>query len=149
MAEKEAYTKKASAETRLKVAMRDLSEKVDQDNGTAPTEQFLSRSIATLATHWKSFEDAHNAHVELVNLEAAVPLYEAYGRVASRYDEVVEKGEALRTSRLPQAPVARPATLQEQYDLASGIRETTFGEVDDKIASVADYFKEKREETFM
>ena len=147
MAEKEAYTKKASAETRLKVAMRDLSEKVDQDNGTAPTEQFLSRSIATLATHWKSFEDAHNAHVELVNLEAAVPLYEAYGRVASRYDEVVEKGEALRTSRLPQAPVARPATLQEQYDLASGMRETTFGEVDDIIASVADYFKEKREET--
>ena len=81
MAEKVAFAKKASAETRLKVAMKDLSEKVDQDNGTAPTEQFLSRSIATLATHWISFENAHNSHVELVDLEATVPLLESYGRV--------------------------------------------------------------------
>ena len=145
MAAKEAYTKKASAETRLKVAMKDLSEKVDQDNGTAPTEQGLSRSIATLATHWNSFEIAHNAHMELVDLEAAVPLLAAYGRVASKYDEVVEKGEALRASRLPQ--VARLPTLEEQYDVASGMRETTFGEIDDAIAGVADYFQEKREET--
>ena len=145
MAEKEAYTKKASAETRLKVAMKDLSEKVDQDNGTAPTEQGLSRSIATLATHWNSFEIAHNAHMELVDLEAAVPLLAAYGRVASKYDEVIEKGEALRASRLPQ--VARLPTLEEQYDVASGMRETTFGEIDDAIAGVADYFQEKREET--
>ena len=147
MAEKVAFAKKASAETRLKVAMKDLSEKVDQDNGTAPTEQFLSRSIATLATHWISFENAHNSHVELVDLEATVPLLEAYGRVASKYDEVVEKGEALRASRLPQAPVARLPTLEEQYEVAYGMRETTFGEVDDAIAGVADYFKEKREET--
>ena len=147
MAEKVAFAKKASAETRLKVAMKDLSEKVDQDNGTAPTEQFLSRSIATLATHWISFENAHNSHVELVDLEATVPLLEAYGRVASKYDEVVEKGEALRASRLPQAPVARLPTLEEQYEVASDMRETTFGEADDAIASVADYFKDKREET--
>ena len=147
MAEKEAHTKMTTAENRLKGAMTGLVEACDGDNGTAPTEQFLSRSIANLRKQWSSYEEALNGYVELVNIAAAAVIYESYGRVAKRYDEVIEKGEALRASRFPAPVQARQATLQEQYDLASGMRETTFGEVDDTIASVTDYFKEKREET--
>ena len=74
MAEKTAYTLMASAVVRLKVAMKGLDDNINQENGTTPTEQNLSRTLATLKTHWSSYEDAYNSYMELVSLEAAVPL---------------------------------------------------------------------------
>ena len=150
MAEKTAYTMMASAEVRLKVAMKGLDENITQENGTTPTEQNLSRTLATLKTHWSSYENAYNAYIELMNLEDAVPLLESHGRVSRQYDEVVEKSNALMAVRVPPAPeqaAPRQPTSQEQYDLASQMRENTFGEAGDIVKAVIDYCKDKREET--
>ena len=48
MAEKAAKAKLLTSEHKLKTSIKDLDDKCAGDNGTSPTEQVLSRSLATL-----------------------------------------------------------------------------------------------------
>ena len=53
-AEQAALRKMTAAETKLKVAVKDLNDKCDGDNGINPSELWVTRKIATL-------EKAHTA----------------------------------------------------------------------------------------
>ena len=145
MAEAAAQKKMKGEEARLKIAIKDLNDKCDGDNGVNPSELWVSRKIATLAGYWSAFEKAHNAHVELLNLDDSVDAYEHYARVSQVHDEAVEKGRALIDSRQPPGP--RRATVQEQYDLAASERKIVLTEVDGIVAEVVAHIEEKGEET--
>ena len=144
-AEQAALRKMTVAETKLKVAVKDLNDKCDGDNGINPSELWVTRKIATLANYWSGFEKAHTSYVELLDLEASVEAFEHFGVVTQLHDDVVEKGKALIDSR--QAPTPRRATIQEQYDVAAHERQTTFEEVEGIVAEVVSHVEEKGEET--
>ena len=144
-AEQAALRKMTAAETKLKVAVKDLNDKCDGDNGVNPSELWVTRKIATLANYWTGFENAHTSYVELLDLEASVEAFEHFGVVTQLHDDVVEKGKALIDSR--QAPTPRRATIQEQYDVAAHERQTTFEEVEGIVAEVVSHVEEKGEET--
>ena len=141
MAEEAARRKMKLAETMLNVSIKDLNEKCD--NGINPSELWVTRKIATLASHWSSFEEAHTTYVELVTLEDTEEAYEHLGRVSLLYEDAVEKGHALRDPHqlpLPVAPLR--ATVQEQYDLAAHERQSTITESQkEKVARAEELLK--------
>ena len=150
MAEKAAKAKLLTSESKLKTSIKDLGDKCAGDNGVSPTEQVLSRSLATLKADWNAYENHHNSYVEVQTLDNLVEFFERFNAVYAQYQAVVERGNALISSRQPPLPVQaapRQASMQEQYDLAALERENSFDEAREIVKWVADYLKEKREET--
>ena len=150
MAEKAAKAKLLTSENKLKTSIKELDDKCAGDTGVAPTEQVLSRSLATLKADWNTYESHHNSYVEVQTLDNLVEFFERFNAVYGQFHAVVERGNALISSRRPPLPVQaapRQASVQEQYDLASLERDNTFTEAKEVVESVANYLKEKRVET--
>ena len=150
MAEKAAKAKLLTSEHKLKTSIKDLDDKCAGDNGTSPTEQVLSRSLATLKADWNAYENHHNTYVEVQTLDNLVDVFERFNVGYAQYKAVVERGNALITSRRPPPPapaVPRQASMQEQYDIAAIERDNSYEEAREVVQAVADYLKEKREET--
>ena len=141
MAEEAARRKMKLAETMLNVSIKDLDEKCD--NGTNSSELWVTRKIATIASHWSSFEEAHTTYLELVDSEDTEEAYVHLSRVSLLYENAVEKGHALRDPHqlpLPVAPLR--ATVQEQYDLAAHERQSTITESQkEKVARAEELLK--------
>ena len=147
MAERAAKAKLLTSENKLKTSIKELNDKCAGAN----SDQVLSRSIGTLRGDWNHFENHHNAFVEVATIDDLVRFFEDFNNLYGEYHAAIEGANALIASRIPQpaaaAPAPPPPTAQEQYDLASQLREESFTESEEIVNRVANYLKEKREET--
>ena len=139
MAEQAAKNKKKEAETRLLLSIRTLRNLVQGADETRPTEQKLSRQLATSRTTWESYDKAHFAHLHLLEGHEEAAQQEVYAEQYETVQGVLELAEDLletRRSALAAALEPQAPDVNVQYGIERQNQASTYEGIKKRVASV-------------